>query len=97
MCKAINAIRDMNTHRSLEFGLIAQDWSAERVKNAQKSMFVGFQISKKSQSSEPATECYGQILNPSAPDAPRAPEVVPKPKLDSKPTKRTWAIKKGDE
>lgn len=98
VCDAIIAIRNMSAERSLEFGLISQNWNAERISDAEKSMFVGFKISGSEPFAQEATGQHGRVLQPSKPDRVEAPKTaMPSAPKDNQAGEPLWEISKGDE
>lgn len=97
VCKAINAIRNMNTERSLAFGLIAHDWGAKEVGAYEDGMFAGFRISTSEGQSKAVPGHYGQTLEPSEPENDGTPAPTVSPSREKPSAKRSWVIKGGDE
>ncbi|WP_170573489.1 Mu transposase C-terminal domain-containing protein [Ruegeria atlantica] len=97
VCQAIKAIRNMNSERSLEFGLIPQNWTEERLAIAEKELFSGFEVSVSEKQSETVVGQYGRILEPSEPE-PQETTELSDPLLQKKSSpERRWAINVEDE
>ncbi|WP_170783748.1 Mu transposase C-terminal domain-containing protein [Ruegeria lacuscaerulensis] len=95
--EAIDAINMMNQQRSLEFGLISQNWSPERVKKLEDSLFVGFNVSSSSTSLNEASSGYGEIISPAEPDDLQHPKTTVPPRTEEPEPNPAWTIKKGEE
>ncbi|WP_254447282.1 Mu transposase C-terminal domain-containing protein [Ruegeria sp. HKCCA0235A] len=95
--RAVNAIRNMNSDRRMEFGLIAQNWSEERYAATEKDYFSGFHVSVSEKQPEARGGQYGQVLEPSEPERQGTTELSDPPLKKSSSPKRRWLTNKGDE
>ncbi|MFG6569917.1 integrase [Sulfitobacter sp. 1A13679] len=98
VCDAISAIREMNIHRSLQFGLITQNWNPERVESAEQNLFCGFNITGSDVDTTITPGQYGRTVQPSKTEA----VVVSQPPEPSVPSRsknmrKKWDVREGDE
>ncbi len=68
--EAIEAITAMNTHRSLQFKLIDQEWNEARVKNFEDSLFDTFKVTVTAPETDAGVKAYGVSLPSNPPEGP---------------------------
>lgn len=98
VCNAISAIREMNIDRSLQFGLITQNWNSERVESAEQALFYGFNITGSDVDTTITPGQHGRTVQPSKSEpvvASQPPE--PSVPLRSKTKRKKWNVREGDE
>ena len=94
---AIKAIRSMNAQRSLEFGMITQEWKPERVAQYEQNLLSGFEIEATTEQFLEAKGQYGQTLLPTEPTKQNAHEEADKPLEDRRPRRKDWAVRREDD
>lgn len=94
---AVEAINTMNLNRSLEFGLITQNWSSDRIKQVEQSMFTGFDISVSKNIENQSVDGHGQVLEPIEPEQPAEPTQAVIQGPAGARRQSTWKITKGNK
>lgn len=94
---AVEAINAMNLSRSLEFGLITQNWSSDRIEQVEQSLFTGFNMSESENIGNQTSDGHGQVLKPIEPEHPAEPAQTVIQRPTGARRQSTWKITKGDK